>query len=464
MIRCARCDGPLESRTTVCPGCGHGRKEELLDGKYRLDRELGRGGMGLVHVGHDMLLDRPVAVKRLLPGPPPSPEHLASFRREASALAAVRNEHIVQVYSFGEHQGQPFFAMELVQGASLGAIVAQHARHGAMIPLHRALTIILQVARGLVAIHRAGVLHRDIKPDNILIEEGTGRPVLIDFGLVSFLQSAGVQGNAEGTPDYMAPEIWQPSLGEVTRASDIYALGCTVYEILAGKPPFADATGISALMTAHLLRTPPPLGAVRPDLASFDPILRRAMAKNPRERHADALDLALDLQNAASPSNRPLISLAPLPPGPPAPRTTPAEILVIDDDPIFQKVISRATQIAFHEAPPNLYAVSSGTEALERAAAVPPDLVLLDYLMPDLNGLDTLSRLRSLPEGSRARVVVVSGSTRTLERWPFAVLGVQDFYDKNGGLPPLVELIGRVADQLGLRKRRPEITLPPGRA
>jgi serine/threonine-protein kinase len=421
--------------------------------------------MGLVHVGHDMLLDRPVAVKRLLPGPPPSPEHLASFRREASALAAVRNEHIVQVYSFGEHQGQPFFAMELVQGASLGAIVAQHARHGAMIPLHRALTIILQVARGLVAIHRAGVLHRDIKPDNILIEEGTGRPVLIDFGLVSMLQGAGVQGNAEGTPDYMAPEIWQPDLGEVTRASDIYAFGCTIHEILAGRPPFADASGISSLMTAHLLRTPPPLGAVQPRLAPFDPILRRAMAKNPRERPADALDLALALQSAAPSSVRPVFeSLSSLSSEPIAPRTTPAEILVIDDDPVFCRVISRAAQIAFGETPPNLHAVSSGVEALERAAAVPPDLVLLDYLMPDLNGLDTLSRLRALPEGSRARVVVVSGSARTLERWPFAVLGVQDFYDKNGGLPPLVELIGRVADQLGLRRSAPVITLPPGRA
>jgi serine/threonine protein kinase len=464
VAHCARCDGILESRVTVCPGCGHGRKEELLDGKYRLDRELGRGGMGVVYVGHDMLLDRPVAVKRLPPGEHPSPEQLASFRREASALASVRNEHVVQIYSFGEHQGQPFFAMELVQGASLGAILAQHARHGATIPLHRVLTILQQVARGLTAVHRAGVLHRDIKPDNILIEEGTGRPVLIDFGLVNFLQSAGVQGNAEGTPDYMAPEIWEPSLGEVTRASDLYALGCTVYEILAGKPPFADATGISSLMTAHLLRTPPPLSATRPDLASFDPVLRRAMAKNPQERHADAMELALDLQNAASPGLRPTISLMPLPSVPLVPRTTPAEILVIDDDPVFRQVISRAAQIAFHERPPNLHGVSSGAEALERAAAVPPDLVLLDYLMPDLNGLDTLSRLRSLPEGSRARVVVVSGSTRTLERWPFAVLGVQDFYDKNGGLPPLVELIGRVADQLGLRGSSRAITLPVGRA
>ncbi|MCS6899455.1 MAG: protein kinase [Myxococcales bacterium] len=465
MFRCVRCDSVLETRTTVCPGCGHGRKDELLDGKYRLDQELGRGGMGVVYVGYDMLLDRPVAVKRPLPGEAVSPEQLAAFQREASSLASLRNEHIVQVYSFGEHQGQPFFVMELVQGASLGTIVQQHARHGTTIPLHRALTILLQVAQGLAVIHRAGVLHRDIKPDNILIEEGTGRPVLIDFGLVSWLQGQSLYGNGEGTPDYMAPEIWQPALGEVTPKTDIYAFGCTIYETLSGRPPFLDVNGISSLRTAHLLRMPPALSTFRPELAPFDPVLQRAMAKNPQERYSHVLDLALALQNAAPPSVRPPLGALPsLPSEPLIARTGPATILVIDDDPTFRRLITRAAQIAFHQMPPRIHAVSSGAEALEQAAASPPDLVLLDYLMPGLNGLDTLSRLRALPEGMRARVIVVSGSTRTLERWPFAVLGVQDFYDKSGGLSPLVELIGQVADQVGLRRSPPALTLLPERA
>jgi len=453
MARCPQCDTPLDSPTAACVICGPG-DSDLLDRKYRLERELGRGGMGVVYLARDVLLDRPVAVKMLLPDGGYHPDQLVAFRREASALASVRDENVVHVYTFGEHNKQPFFVMEFVRGTGLGTLIAQHTRHQTTIPLHRALTIITQVARGLNAVHQAGVLHRDIKPDNILIEEKSGRPVLIDFGLVNLLRGDRIEGNAEGTPDYMAPEVWQPMLGEVTLAADVYSLGCTVYELLSGKPPFFDVNGVSALMGAHLVRFPAPLASLSPELAPFDPILRRAMAKAPRDRFRDAAEFAAALGEAAPPSARP--ELATLPQASAHPDLqAPAEILVIDDDPIFQRVIARAAQIAFFHAPPRVTAVGSGAAALAHAARTPPDLVLLDYNMPELNGLDTLSRLRTLKEGTRARVIVVSGSARTLERWPFAVLGVQDFYDKSGGLPPLVELIGAVADQIGLRPAVP---------
>lgn len=433
---------------------------ELLDGKYRLERELGRGGMGVVYLGRDELLDRPVAIKMLLPEGGFSSEQLGAFRREASALASVRDEHVVGVYSFGQHRQQPFFVMEFVRGGALGAIIAQHTRHGTFVPLHRAMTILTQVARGLSAVHRAGVLHRDVKPDNILIEEGTGRPVLIDFGLVNLLRGDRIDGNAEGTPDYMAPEVWQPMLGPVTRATDVYALGCTAYELLAGRPPFHDVTTVPQLMSSHMLRQPTPLATVRPEVAAFDPVLRRAMSKDPNERIRDPQELTAALGDLTPQEARPQLASLPaatIPPATERPGEGPAggrgpvRILVIDDDPIFQKVIARAAQIAFYDTPPQIVTTGSGTEALALAAQQPLDLVLLDYNMPELNGLDTLSRLRALKGGAHARVIVVSGSARTLERWPFAVLGVQDFYDKTGGLPPLVALIGQVAEQIGLR-------------
>ncbi len=440
----------------------------LIDGKYRVERELGRGGMGVVYLANDVMLGRKVAIKMLLPDQPYGAEQLASFKREASALAAVRDEYVVHVYAFGEHRGMPYFVMEFVRGADLEALIAQHSRHQSVVPLHRALTILAQVARGLGAVHRAGVLHRDIKPANVIIEEGSGRPVLIDFGLVNLLGGRGSDTHAEGTPDYMAPEVWQPTIGPISTASDVYSLGCTAYELFTGRPPFFEAEGVAAIMSAHLVRSAPQVSARRPELAAFDPIFSRTLAKNPSGRYPDPLAFAAALRDVAPPSAQPALpfwsqapTLAATPAaapvrdqGPEIEATSsaqPVQILVIDDDPIFRKVISRAAQLAFQDALVEVATAVSGADALVKAAQMSPDLVLLDYNMPELNGLDTLSRLRALPNGAGARVLIVSGSVRSLERWPFAVLGVQDFYDKTGGLPPLVELIGKVADQLGLR-------------
>jgi serine/threonine-protein kinase len=420
--------------------------------------------MGVVYLASDVMLGRKVAIKMLLPDQPYGAEQLAAFKREASALAAVRDEHVVHVYAFGEHRGMPYFVMEFVRGTDLEALIAQHARHQSVVPLHRALTILAQVARGLGAVHRAGVLHRDVKPANIIIEEGSGRPVLIDFGLVNLLGNRGNDTHAEGTPDYMAPEVWQPSLGPISTASDVYSLGCTAYELFTGRPPFFEAEGVAAIMSAHLVQSAPVVSARRPELFAFDPVFVQTLSKSPAERYPDPLTFAAALRDVAPPSAQPELPVwsnpfvapvvAAAPPQAPPAADQPVHILVIDDDPIFRKVITRAAQLAFQDALVQVTAAVSGAEALEQAAQTPPDLVLLDYNMPELNGLDTLSRLRALPSGAGARVLVVSGSVRSLERWPFAVLGVQDFYDKTGGLPPLVDLIGKVADQLGLRGPR----------
>jgi len=148
-----------------------------------VEAQLGKGAMGVVLRVRDIGLDRDVALKLIAPPFIADPSAATRFRREAAALAAIRNEHVVQVYSFGPHEGSFFFAMEYVRGPTLEALMRQHADHGAFVPLHRALTILLQVASGLDAAHHAGIVHRDVKPSNIVIEEHTGRPVLVDFGL-----------------------------------------------------------------------------------------------------------------------------------------------------------------------------------------------------------------------------------------------------------------------------------------
>lgn len=431
---------------TLLPG-------DVVDGRYLVERELGRGGMGVVYLGRDIDLERPVALKMMSRGYASSPEQASAFRREAAAIASIRSEHIVQVYAFGLHKGAPFFVMEHVRGPSLHDLIAEHAAHEARVPLHRAVTIMLQIASGLGAVHRAGAIHRDVKPENVVVEEVSGRPVLIDFGLANRTGDLVEGRSAIGTPDYMAPEQCNPVLGRPTPETDIYALGCTTYELFTGEPPFTDCRTTEALIDAHLNRAPPLVSARRPDLASLDGVVARAMAKAPGDRFDSAEAFSSALRAATPTDSRPVIEplVAPLS----MPGTRPARVLVIDDDPIFCRLSGRAAELAFYDMPVRVETADSGDEALAKAALAMPDLVLLDCNMPGLSGVETLSRLRASPSGHHPRVVVVSASVGAVERWQFSVLGVRDFLDKSGGLPLLVDFVTRVAREVTPKPTRP---------
>jgi serine/threonine protein kinase len=222
---CPKCGfGSLES-ARVCPRCGAPRSSLdpalIIDGRYRVESELGRGGMGVVYVARDAWLDRPVALKVIAASWASDARATDRFQKEAKALASVRSQHVVQVYAFGPHEGSYFFAMEYVHGRSLRAIIAEHKQHNATIPVHRTLAILSQIANGISAVHAAGIIHRDVKPANIVIEDDTGRPVLVDFGLASPGDDPS-QAIAMGTPQYMAPEqagLLTPSRAPIRRSS-----------------------------------------------------------------------------------------------------------------------------------------------------------------------------------------------------------------------------------------------------
>ena len=444
-----------------------------IDGRYRVDSELGRGGMGVVHLARDTWLDRPVALKMIAPVWAGDGEIAARFQREAKALASIRSQYVVQVYAFGQHQGSYFFAMEYVPGRSLKQILAEHRQHGDTIPVHRSLTILSRIAQGIDAVHAAGIVHRDVKPANIVIEEDTGRPVLVDFGLA-------VPGDdpaaalAIGTPYYMAPE--QGGVGvpgsTVSARTDVYALGITAFEMLAGELPFTG-TDRAQLMRQHARKQPPTLSSRSPALAPFDKAMARALAKDPADRYpsctafAEVLAAASErwvnsmlptlppppIPIAAPPAGALALPRLPrppaLPPAPVAPHERPFHVLVVDDSPVFRKFTVQATQIAFFRHRTGRQVVvqgaGSGKEAIERAAVQPPDLVLLDFDMPGLDGADTLSRLRALPGGDGARVVVLSGRVRAADRWRFAVLGVNDFVSKPIEFQLLVDRLEGIA-------------------
>jgi tetratricopeptide (TPR) repeat protein len=260
---------------------------------YEILEELGRGGMGVVYKARHLALQRLVALKVLLAGEHAGPAQLARFRGEAEALARLRHPHIVQVYEVGEQGGLPFFALELVDGASLAGRLG-----GAPQPAREAARLIEALARAVHAAHQQGVIHRDLKPANILLT-ADGAPKITDFGLAKRVDVVGVptqSGDIVGTPSYMAPEQARGDRRSVGPASDVYALGAILYELLTGRPPFRAVTPLDTLL--HVLyEEPVPPRRLQPKVPrDLETICLKCLHKEPRQRYASALALAEDLR------------------------------------------------------------------------------------------------------------------------------------------------------------------------
>jgi serine/threonine protein kinase len=261
---------------------------------YLLERLVGVGGMAAVYQARDERLGRVVALK-LLAG---DESVRMRFVREARAVAAVDHPHIIPVYAAGEADGMQFIAMRFVAGDTLGGIIRVH---GALSP-RRAAAFISPVASALDAAHAAGLVHRDVKPGNILVDSRRGGPehaYLTDFGIARAMLSAGtltVAGQFLGTPDYAAPE--QVDGQPVDGRADQYALACVAFELLSGTVPFKRELPM-AVLYAHLSTSPPRLTAIRPDVPpAVDEVLARAMAKSPDERYPTCADFADALREA----------------------------------------------------------------------------------------------------------------------------------------------------------------------
>ena len=258
----------------------------VVDGRYQVVAPLGQGGMGIVHLAEDTGLGRHVALKMIAPRWLGDGAMVASFQREAKAIASIRSQYVVQVFAFGLHEGSYFFAMEYVRGRPLRQIIGEHREHGDTVPIHRSLTILGNVAQGFDAVHAAGIVHRDVKPSNVVIEEDTGRPVLVDFGL-AVPTADPAAALALGTPQYMAPE--QAGVGSpgarVSARTDVYSLGIVAFELLSGRLPF-DSDDVAQLVRQHARKTPPAVSATARDLAPFDAAVARALAKDPADRYA----------------------------------------------------------------------------------------------------------------------------------------------------------------------------------
>lgn len=258
-------------------------------GRYRLFELLGAGGMGSVYRAHDTLLERDVAVKVLKPELATEPGYQERFRREAYAAGRLANPHIIPIYEAGEIDGRLYLAMPIVDGVDLHHVL-DHA--GPMSP-QRAVRVVEQVAVALDAAHKSGLVHRDVKPSNLLMV-GEEFVYLIDFGLVHEATATRLTRTdiAPGSPAYMAPERFKAGTIADARA-DVYSLACVLYECLTARPPFSGG-GVEGLTAAHLFDEPPRPSSVDPALpAGFDEVIARGMAKQPDDRYQSAHELAV---------------------------------------------------------------------------------------------------------------------------------------------------------------------------
>src|SRR5712691_11826571 len=265
--------------------------QDLLAGRYSIERELGRGGMGIVLLARDVALDRPVAIKLLPPHLATRPDERDRFLEEARIAAGLAHPNIVPIHLVEAHGDLVFFVMGFVDGETL----RDRVERAGPLPPRLATKLLQEVAWALGAAHQRGVIHRDVKPDNIMIERATERAVVTDFGIALGRPTAetaaggGGGGAVTGTARYMSPE---QACGEpVDARSDLYSLGATFFYALTGRAPF-EAANLPAILTKHVYEPAPQVQALRAEVPTkLSAVVDRLLRKAPPERFQTADDL-----------------------------------------------------------------------------------------------------------------------------------------------------------------------------
>lgn len=390
---------------------------DILSDTYEIRGVLGGGGMGQVFDAHDRGLNRRVALKANYANTSP----LFTIRQEAQALAAVRHPGVVGVHALGTHQGIDYMVMEHVSGVTLAHHLHRLEEKG--LPLAERLDILIATADGLAAIHRAGLSHGDVKPDNILLA-ASGRVVLTDLGLVRPDYDRD-QGVVAGTPEYMAPEIFAPRVPATSRhLVDVYAFGILAYRMIVGEHPFKGSGPIELLMLHATAPVPKISGNKR-----LSELVDSLLAKDPLDRPPTMDQVVWQLRAAKDAVAK---EGAAKEGGPKDAASSPLTVLVIDDDPDIRKLVGMYVKQAAPHA--EVHVASGADEALEQFRKKPPRLVFLDLMMPKMSGFELFTYLRGVHLVDASTVVAMSAAGSMTDIELMLELGVHDFIPKGAHL------------------------------
>ncbi len=392
---------------------------ELLDGVYEIILLLGRGGMGEVFEAHDHLLNRRVAIKAAWPNPLTPP-----LRNEARALAAFQHPSLVSVHTLGEHRGIDYLVMERVYGVSLTQHASTRRASGERFSPAEVVQILLPAAEGLSVVHRAGLVHRDIKPDNIMLTP-VHRVVLMDFGLVLPEFDVNANQSVAGSPPYMAPEaLLNTAATGSGHLVDIFGLGAVAYELLTGRRPFAGTT-IREVIASHERGQPVPLAEVRPDCPrALCQVVHEMLSPNPQVRVQSAEAAAWQMRAIRDERPRSDSSAVTSRKGP--------SVLIVDDDVDLAKILTFYVRQIVGSA--DIRVAHDGEEALNEVQKKEPDVMLLDLHMPRMNGVELCMQLKGEGLAQSCSIISVSAGAQEHDVQLLHQLGIHHFVEKGSNL------------------------------
>ena len=409
-----------------------------LSEAYSIESELGGGAMGVVFQAFDRALERRVAIK-LIRSTLQSADFRARFMLEARAMALVSHPNVVTIHALGEHEGNPYMVMELVEGQTLENWLFQQSP---LPDLDLALRILNEVCLGVSAIHAAGTLHRDLKPSNVLLDHQL-RARVCDLGLAVQFRDGALIKELVGTPGYIAPEIQFDvhADGGATPQSDLYSLGCMAFELLTGRPPY-EANDELALAVLHATAAVPVASDFRRDLPrAFDQVLAQALAKDPKQRMQSVELFRRALIEARSDSLEPV------------------RILVAEDDQDFRDLLQLVLAREFPGA--DVECVADGRQAIAAFDRKPASVMVLDLQMPELDGMAVTALLRARPQALQVPIIVLSASGGSKEWQLLSSLGADRFLVKPVNLDDVISTIRRVTRERTSRSAPPPVRPMP---